>query len=82
MSYARFGDGSDVYVFMASDGQLECCECSLQQQPYGRFRATSTDEMVMHLQAHMAAGEHVPDVVIPALRADDAEDFSRSAEPG
>lgn len=30
MSYARFGMGSDVYVFLNGDGKLECCGCLLQ----------------------------------------------------
>ena len=35
MSYARFGwDGSDVYVFTASDSGLECCGCILQEREW------------------------------------------------
>lgn len=33
MSYCRFGEGSDVYVF-ASDVGLECCGCLLQDQEW------------------------------------------------
>lgn len=33
MSYARFGDDSDVYVFTAAEG-LECCGCILQARQY------------------------------------------------
>lgn len=35
----------------------------------------STAAMVAHLREHIAAGHHVPDYVIPAIEADDAENF-------
>lgn len=35
----------------------------------------STQGMVDHLQRHITEGHAVPDDVIPALRADDAENF-------
>jgi hypothetical protein len=87
VSYARFGaDGSDVYVFMAVEGWLECCSCWLQPLvPAGlheSFHASSTDEMVTHLRAHTAAGHHVPADVVPDLRADDEENFPRLTDVG
>ena len=91
MSYARFGwDGSDVYVFMSvgsaehPNGWLECCSCTLQPRVPGGFhewfRAFSTAEMVAHLEAHIAAGQHVPADVIPCLRGDDAENFPPASQ--
>lgn len=72
MSYVRFGsDGSDVYVYL-SDRGLECCGCRLVERG---FTAASTEEMVTHLAEHTAAGDGVPDYVVPDLRADDAENF-------
>ena len=71
MSYIRFGeDGSDVYVFGSARG-IECFGCTL----VSGFAAGSTQAMVDHLQAHRAAGDTVPDYVIPDLRADDARNF-------
>lgn len=34
MSYARFGPGSDVYVFMHAGGFLDCCGCILQEREW------------------------------------------------
>lgn len=68
MSYARFDETSDVYVFMHVDGWLECCFCSLGPDS---FKAHSTQEMVDHLARHLK----VPDGVIEDLWADDAENF-------
>lgn len=79
MSYSRFGwGGSDVYVFMSVGGFLECCGCILDLGSETRepsFRAESTQAMVDHLEAHKKEGDHVPDDVIPALWAGDAENF-------
>lgn len=32
MSYARFRCGCDVYVYLDTDGYLNCCGCRLQQR--------------------------------------------------
>jgi len=78
VSYARFGwDGSEVYVFKCvgdrehPGGWLECCSCSLAPA----YQYFSTVAMVDHLREHTAAGQHVPADVVPALLADDAENF-------
>jgi len=68
VSYARFAEDSDVYVYLHVDGWLECCFCSLGPDS---FKAHSTQEMVDHLGGH----PRVPEDVIPALWADDVESF-------
>lgn len=73
MSYARFSTpNSELYVYMHYLGHLDCCGCWLGDDC---FEAHSTQEMVDHLGAHVAAGHGVPDSVIPDLWADDAENF-------
>lgn len=76
MSYCRFFDG-DVYVFMHVSGHLECCGCVLNvpDEPWDLFKAESTQEMVDHLELHVAKGHRVPSHVVPNLWADDAENF-------
>jgi hypothetical protein len=34
MSYARWGDGSSVYVFADASGGVACCGCSLDESVY------------------------------------------------
>jgi hypothetical protein len=70
MSYCRFGE-ADVYVYMDFDGYLACCGCILGDT----WHFHSTGDMVAHLQEHVTAGHQVPAWVIPALEADDAENF-------
>jgi hypothetical protein len=77
MSYCRFGQ-ADVYVYLDARGYLACCGCILGDE----WEFHSTDAMVEHLNAHTAAGHDVPSSVIPALRADDAENFPFAAEAG
>lgn len=68
MSYVRWGsDGSDVYVYLG--GQLVCCGCALEARD-GSASFATTDAMIEHLRAHVAAGHCVPDHVIPDLEAD------------
>ena len=87
MSYARFGDG-DVYVYLSTDGRLECVMCALgdvcvfcdrvgARCPSVQASFDSTDGMIAHLAAHRAAGHSVPDGIEDALRADDATNFPR-----
>ena len=66
MSYARWSEDSDVYVFLSVDRQFECCACSL-----GEIHA-DTAAIVAHLEAHIAAGHQVPADTIDRLRADAA----------
>lgn len=64
MSYCRFGEGSDVYVY--TDGaHIYCCGCRL-----GEVRDAEGDgvdasfvtpaEMLAHLERHRAVGDMVP----------------------
>jgi hypothetical protein len=60
MSYARFAEDSDVYVFLSIGGHLECCSCRLK----GKGQCASfktTDEMLSHLREHREAGHDVPE---------------------
>lgn len=68
MSYARFGwEDSDVYVFLAVEGHLECCSCPLANATQ---RFPSTAKMIDHLDAHRAQGHTVPDSTYDGLRAE------------
>jgi hypothetical protein len=69
MSYSRFGcDGSDVYIF-PSDRGLECCVCPLTSTRQS-FVCRTIREMEEHVEAHRAAGQFVPESVIPEIRGD------------
>ena len=71
MSYARFSETCDVYVYMDVNGTLACCGCILGKMPW---YYDSTQAMVDHLAEHRAAGHDVPDIE-PELWADDEENF-------
>jgi hypothetical protein len=68
MSYARFGEDSNVYVFLSCSA-LECCSC----RPDGPHLTFSTAEMIAHLDEHRAAGDKVPDYCYEGLREDERE---------
>jgi hypothetical protein len=89
MSYARFGEDSDVYVF-ATRYNIECCGCWLQERkwindPDALFKGylksvgeviqtvfNSNEEMLVHLEKHIAKGHAVPEYCLERLR--DPED--------
>ena len=88
MSYCRFASAemveewvgdpdidverSDLYVFLACGGFLECCACRLLSD-LRSFTADTTDEMIAHVREHIAAGHAVPTHVIPSLEDDRTE---------
>ena len=81
VAYARFSY-ADVYVFMSTDGYLECCGCWLDRHS---VRCESTQEMVDHLGRHRAVGHDVPDGIEQELWDDDRQnwvDYPRCAVDG
>ena len=75
MSYARFGPGSDVYVFATTISDrmgenktlvIECCNCQLLPRdddgyPLAPFpRFATTEALLAHLQKHRDANQLVP----------------------
>lgn len=75
MSYSRFDNSSDVYVFMSIHGHLECCGCSVVG---GTFYAYSTEQMCNHLDEHRNLGDSVPDEIEDLLWEDDMDNFPNS----
>lgn len=65
MSYARFGDESDVYVYYSGDNVYCCCACKLEDNWYHGGRS-----IIDHLEEHVAAGHRVPAYCLEALRED------------
>lgn len=56
MSYAWWSDESDVYVFPAFGGYVECCGC-----PFGGSACLhSAADVVEHMQQHVNSGHRVP----------------------
>ena len=75
MSYVRFSENSDVYVFDHSNGCLCCCGCALNPVSY---YAETADEMVKHLLQHEAAGHEIPASVIEEIGSTANEDGDRA----
>lgn len=72
MSYARFAEDSDVYVFLSCDGHLECCSCNLKRGGQcASFKTTA--EMLTHLYEHRQAGHDVPPAALERLQVEQAE---------
>lgn len=65
MSYCRFSEKSDVYVFDSVGGYLDCCGCSMIESGY---HTPLRSEMIQHLQEHIKIGAKVPDHVISWLK--------------
>ena len=64
MSYCRFGADSDVYLFYCHG--VECCGCRLKDSTVRPIRM-EYKVAIAHVKEHIAAGDLVPDHVIPSL---------------
>lgn len=72
MSYCRFGDDSDVYVYYACKG-LCCCMCFLNSDREDEhFHKRS--EMINHLKQHKKRGHKVPPRAMKRLKEEIAEE--------
>lgn len=84
MSYCRFGDHSDVYVY--DNGEfLVCCQCRLRGDHRDVLYPTNR-QMLAHLNAHRMVGHKVPERAPERLRkempeADEARRRARRARP-
>ena len=67
MSYCRLSRDSDVYVFMNTDGRIECCGCGLTL-PYGSEEFDTPQDAIEHLYAHRRAGDKVPEYAIESIQ--------------
>ena len=64
MSYARFSDTSDVYIYESARG-LECCGCRLDENWTPVF--TTYSMMLEHLNIHLRHGHMIPEHVFEDL---------------
>ena len=70
MSYARFGDDSDIYMYGCDDTKgaeiFECCSCGLA--PKGESaHFYGYDNAIAHIREHIKTGHKVPDDTIGYL---------------
>ena len=77
MSYVRWSFldkphpyDSALYIYSDVQGGITCCGCCLNDG--GEFNVPTAAEMVAHVREHIAAGDAVPDFVIPRIEADAA----------
>lgn len=69
VSYARFGPGSDVYVYRSVNGDgYVCCGCSLDDW----YTVDDPGEMLAHLHQHEEAGQMVPSHTLERLEREAA----------
>jgi hypothetical protein len=69
LSYCRFSDESDVYLYESVSGGFRCCGCCLYEEP----GITTPIEAFGHLWEHRKAGEQVPERAFQLLAKKIAE---------
>lgn len=75
MSFARFSETSDVYIYSHYLGYIECCGCVL----FGSFEADSLQEILDHISEHRVAGHKIPEGLEEFMKTNvSAEDFAVS----
>ncbi|MBN9208159.1 MAG: hypothetical protein J0H96_05775 [Microbacterium ginsengisoli] len=71
MSYARFSETSDVYVYAHVGGFIECCGCLLSDV----WEYHSREAIVAHMGEHVEAGHLVPEYLL-VIDTYDEHDFT------
>jgi hypothetical protein len=74
VSFVRFSNESDVYVFLHSSGSLCCCMCALGPLNglglRADFHVARTQGMLDHLDDHRRAGHRVTSKCLAKLRSE------------
>lgn len=72
MSYCRFSDDSEVYMYPFSIGKIICCACRLNEKDkWGWYPDTvlnNEKEALKHLKEHIYAGHKVPKYATDRLK--------------
>ena len=66
MSYCRFSEDSDVYLYPHVYGNYQCCACKLGEMDI----LLTLEEVLKHLQAHRNAGHKVPEYAFERVEAE------------
>lgn len=66
MSYARFSDDSDVYVYLGHTGYV-CCGCEWGEGKGLSWWCNTEKEMLDHLERHRVHGDTVPQYAVDRL---------------
>lgn len=86
MSYCRWGEGSNLYIFGTTvHGQdvIECCGCLLTDTvELDAYYANNAYDMLNHVFEHIKAGHRVPDYTLERLVVEAAEYLREEANSG
>ena len=69
MSYCRFSEDSDVYLYPHVYGDYVCCACRLRET-FGSTVLFTLEEVLEHLQAHQDVGHKVPEYAFERIKAE------------
>ena len=72
MSFARFSDTSDLYVYQSRSDYI-CCACCLTASDSG-WSCETAEQMIEHVQQHQEAGHLVSVHTLPSLELAAYED--------
>ena len=87
MSYARFSDDSDVYMYHHYMGFIECCGCWISDEipdEYGEIpspRFETPRRAIMHLDEHISRGYQVPQSTFDRIYSEYAENMDEPVKP-
>lgn len=80
MTFATWGQDSDVFAYVSVSGRYVCGNCILTVDG-GHVSCRLSADLVHHLKCHIKHGHDVPDGAIEALEAiDDEEAWERAYE--
>jgi len=68
MSYVRWSDISDVYMYSSVNGKEVCCQCSLGSNNEGDYDFDTIEELIAHAIKHKEAGHLIPNYAMRNLK--------------
>ena len=71
MSLCRRTDDCDLYIYSSGEDVYTCCGCSIESGPSPTYGIKA---LISHLDAHVQAGDKVPDRLFDLLREELEED--------
>lgn len=85
MSYARFDDDSDVYIYHHYMGFIECCGCWITDpengEDVGFAKLETPRRAIRHLMEHVSRGYKVPERTFDRIYEEYKDNMDEPVEP-
>jgi hypothetical protein len=79
LSYCRWSDKSDVYIYADTAGYYCCCGCCRMPER-NSYHAAAAERMFSHMLRHVRAGDKVPRYALLSMAGEVDEEWKKLSE--